>query len=509
MRNVVAYCRVSTDKTDQLNSFQAQKDFFTEYSKINNLNLVHIYADEGISGTKTKNRTAFNQMMKDSESHIFELVLVKDISRLARNTVDLLQSVRKLRSLNIDTQFITANMTTLGESEFMLTIFGALAQEESANISKRIKFGKKITAERGRVPNLCYGYKKIIKDNYHLDINEQEAEVVRNIFDLYVNQGYGQMRISKILNEQGIKSARGGEWTQASVKRILQNKIYAGYIINNKSEISNFLTGERTKKESNEWIEVQNPELAIINLELWEKAQKISKSQTIQFKTDNTHRNNKFLFSTIIQCEDCQHSFRRMYKEYPNRTRVWWVCSTRNTKGVDYCCNKTTIDENDLIDKIDKYLYQLMENKYNFMKECEKQFNVINSQNNPNTIDINEFETLQLRLKKLQKLKIKQVEMFEDDIINREELKLNVAKINSEIGEIEFKVNQIETNNKSHNNDITKYLEGVESTINNIDNFLTKYCTIEKMTNSQLQTFIDKIMVNHNGDIKIYLKNIN
>lgn len=495
MKNVVAYCRVSTDKADQLNSFQAQKDFFTEYCKINNLNLVHIYADEGISGTKTKNRTAFNQMMKDSEGHIFELVLVKDISRLARNTVDLLQSVRKLRSLNIDTQFITANMTTLGESEFMLTIFGALAQEESANISKRIKFGKKITAERGRVPNLCYGYKKIIKDNYHLDINEQEAEVVKNIFNLYVNQGYGQMRIAKILNEQGIKCTRGGEWTQASVKRILQNKIYAGYIVNNKSEISNFLTGERTKKASDEWIEVKNPELEIISLELWEKAQKISKSQTIQFKTDNSHKSNKFLFSTIIQCEDCQHSFRRMYKEYPNRTRIWWVCSTRNTKGVDYCCNKVSINEDDLIEEIDKYLYQLIENKDAFMKECENQFNATILNGSQTAIIPREIAILKQRLEKLKKLKKKQMEMFEDDIISRKELKTNIYKINAEIGEIELQLNSFQS---VCNNELAAQI------VVNIQSMLKEYTTIKNMTNAQLKILINKITINHIGEVKIY-----
>lgn len=247
MRNAVAYCRVSTEKEDQLNSFQAQKDFFIEYARLNGINLINIYADEGISGTKTKNRVAFNEMMRDSEKGTFDLVLVKDISRLARNTVDLLQSVRKLRSLNIDMRFITSNMTTLGESEFVLTIFGALAQEESANMSKRVKFGKKITAERGRVPTACYGYNKINGENYTLKINEEEAETVRLIFDLYVNQGYGQMTIAKHLNLKGIESARGKSWTQASVKRILRNKIYAGFVVNNKSEISDFLTGKRVK----------------------------------------------------------------------------------------------------------------------------------------------------------------------------------------------------------------------------------------------------------------------
>ena len=132
--DVVAYCRVSTDKEDQLNSSDAQQEFFKEYAKTNNMNLIKIYADEGISGTKTKNRLAFNEMMKDSEYKKFNLVLVKDISRFARNTVDLLQNVRKLKSLNIEMRFITANMTTLGESEFLLTVFGAIAQEESGSL---------------------------------------------------------------------------------------------------------------------------------------------------------------------------------------------------------------------------------------------------------------------------------------------------------------------------------------------------------------------------------------
>ena len=152
--NIAAYCRVSTDKADQLNSLEAQKEFFSEYTKRTGDTLVRLYADEGISGTKIKNRKEFLRMMADAEHGLFDMVVVKDISRFARNTVDLLQNVRKLKSLGIETQFLTANMTSMGNSEFVLTIFGALAQEESANTSKRVKFGKKMNAEKGRVPNI-------------------------------------------------------------------------------------------------------------------------------------------------------------------------------------------------------------------------------------------------------------------------------------------------------------------------------------------------------------------
>lgn len=170
---IAAYCRVSTDKADQLNSLETQKQFFSEYTKRTGDLLVRLYADEGISGTSIKNRKEFLHMMADAEKGIFELVIVKDISRFARNTVDFLQNVRKLKALGIETQFLNANMTSMGNSEFVLTIFGALAQEESANTSKRVKFGKKLNAEKGRVPNMVYGYDKTIGDYFHLEINDE------------------------------------------------------------------------------------------------------------------------------------------------------------------------------------------------------------------------------------------------------------------------------------------------------------------------------------------------
>ena len=184
--NIAAYCRVSTDKADQLNSLEAQKQFFSEYTQRTGDNLVRLYADEGISGTKIKNRKEFLRMMADAEHGLFDMVVVKDISRFARNTVDLLQNVRKLKALGIETQFLTANMTSMGNSEFVLTIFGALAQEESANTSKRVKFGKKMNAEKGRVPNIVYGYDKTIGDYFNLAINEEEAAVIRQIYKWYI-----------------------------------------------------------------------------------------------------------------------------------------------------------------------------------------------------------------------------------------------------------------------------------------------------------------------------------
>ncbi len=315
--NFAAYCRVSTDHEDQLNSLETQKEFFKEYAEKNGHHLVKLYADEGISGTKTKNRTQFLRLMKDAERGMFEMVAVKDISRLARNTVDFLQSIRRLKELNINTIFITANMETMsGDSEFTLTIFGALAQEESANMSKRVKFGKKENAKKGRVPNVVYGYNKTKGDYFNLTINEEEAEVVKQIFKWYTKDGYGTLKISQMLNEKGYTTKRGLPFQTQSLSKILKNEIYIGKIINGKQETKDFLTGVRETKDQSDWLIVEKPELRLISDETFETAQKLLRERRIAFQSKQTRQSNVHLFSTLIKCKDCGRTFRRLERSY-------------------------------------------------------------------------------------------------------------------------------------------------------------------------------------------------
>ena len=209
--NIAAYCRVSTEKEDQLNSLEAQKQFFAEYTKKTGDTLVKLYADEGISGTKIKNRKEFLRMMSDAEHGIFDMVVVKDISRFARNTVDLLQNVRKLKALGIETQFLTANMTSMGNSEFVLTIFGALAQEESANTSKRVKFGKKMNAEKGLDGKIFTEFVALILIS-HLDHKMKKSDLYKkytlhqlldelDVIECFEDANHS-LRIGELLNKQ-------------------------------------------------------------------------------------------------------------------------------------------------------------------------------------------------------------------------------------------------------------------------------------------------------------------
>ena len=300
--------------------------------------------------------------MSDAEHGLFDMVVVKDISRFARNTVDLLQNVRKLKALGIETQFLTANMTSMGNSEFVLTIFGALAQEESANTSKRVKFGKKMNAEKGRVPNIVYGYDKTIGDYFNLAINEEESKVIRQIYQWYTEEGYGAAKIANMLNEKGLTTKRNCKWSQNAICRILTNEIYTGKIINGKQEVTDFLTGQRADKDETEWMVVERTELRIIDDQTFEKAGETLHSRHASFNMKHERQSNKYLFSTLIKCKECGWSFRRTVRTYKN-TYVRWVCSGHNGRGADSCPNAVTVDEEELIEVLQEYFAEVLKQK--------------------------------------------------------------------------------------------------------------------------------------------------
>ncbi len=492
--NIAAYCRVSTDKADQLNSLEAQKQFFSEYTKRTGDVLVRLYADEGISGTKIKNRKEFLRMMSDAEKGMFDMVVVKDISRFARNTVDLLQNVRKLKSLGIETQFLTANMTSMGNSEFVLTIFGALAQEESANTSKRVKFGKKMNAEKGRVPNIVYGYDKTIGDYFNLAINEKEAKVIRQIYKWYTEEGYGASKISNMLNEQGIRTKRNCKWSQNATCRILTNEIYTGKIINGKQEVADFLTGQRREKDETEWLVTEKPELRIIDDETFEKAQEILHSRHGAFNMKHERQSNKHLFSTLIKCKECGWSFRRSVRTYKN-TYIRWICSGHNGKGADSCPNAVTIDEDELIQILQGYFANVLKQKKKVINYVVNEFQRVYKAKDENL----EYEKeLNSQLSKLQKTREKYMDMYTDDLISREEL-------NEKIGGSRKEIERLENELKIVSYQLTKG-EQLEAVLKNTFKQLENITDVREMTNVQLKKLIQKIEVDKDGNVDIYLR---
>ncbi len=491
---IAAYCRVSTDKDDQLNSLQAQKAFFSAYTQRTGDALVRLYADEGISGTKIKNRREFLRMMADAERGLFDMVVVKDISRFARNTVDLLQNIRKLKSLGIDTQFLTANMTGMGNSEFVLTIFGALAQEESANTSKRVKFGKKMNAEKGRVPNLVFGYDKTPGDYFNLMINEREAEWIRRIYEWYADQGYGAAKIADMLNERGVRTKRGCRWSQNAIRRILTNALYTGKIINGKQEVSDFLTGQRVQKDAAEWMVVDRPELRIIDPEVFRRTRQIMTDRGKAFRVDRERQSNRYLFSTLIKCKECGWSFRRTVRTYKN-TYVRWVCSGHNGGGAQSCPNAIAVDEAELMQALQEYFTGLLQAKKNALGCAIGEFRRVCMAGNPNP---DRQQRLVRRLAALDRGRRKYLDMYADDLISRQELQERIGETRQEMEELEKELGMV-SGDWVGNQRLEEILSGVFRSIKDI-------ADIRPMTNAQLRQIVQRIEVDREGNVDVYLR---
>ena len=491
--NIAAYCRVSTDKTDQLNSLETQKKFFVEYAEKTGHTLVRLYADEGLSGTKVKHRREFQRMMAEAELGMFDQLVVKDISRLARNTVDLLQSVRRLKALGIQTLFLTANMDSMGDSEFVLTMFGALAQEESANMSKRIKFGKRVNAERGKVPNLVYGYDKTIGDYFSLTVNPEEAKVVRKIYDWYIQDGFGAGKIADTLNRQGLRTKRGRDWNQNGVCRILSNPIYTGKVINGKQEIRDFLTSARADRPEDEWLIADRPELRIVSDEQFRLAAEIRAGRNQMFHQEHKRQSSKYLFSTLIQCKECGWSFRRTSRTYQN-TYVRWVCSKRNGQGTAHCENASSVEENQLIEQLDQYFRSLIRDR----KKAAQMFRQKLKESLGGDFAKEEQRTLRDRRAKLEKTRKKYLDLYADDLITRQELDKQLGDTREEIGRLEERLRQLE---------LTALSDGMINALigqmfQNLDNFLT----VRNLNNGQLKQLISKIEVDKDGNVDVYLR---
>ena len=229
--NVAAYCRVSTEAEEQQNSYQVQIEYYTNYINSNpEWTLAGIFADEGISGTQTKNRTEFNRMIRMCKKKKIDLVLCKSTSRFARNTVDCLDHIRLLKSLGIGVIFEKENINTLtAQSEFILSLYSSFAQAESESISKNITLGNQMAFKEGKVRyNYKYllGYKKG-EDGKPVIIPE-EAEVIQLIFKLYIDGGSTHTIAQELNNKKYPTRSKSGKWSAMHIKRILQNEKYIG-----------------------------------------------------------------------------------------------------------------------------------------------------------------------------------------------------------------------------------------------------------------------------------------
>ena len=491
----VAYCRVSTDKEDQQNSLEAQKEFFSKYTDHSGDTLLQIYADEGLSGTRIKNRTEFQRMMADAEQGKFDKIVTKDVSRFARNTVDVLNAVRRLKQLDIRLYFLTDEKTAMdGDSEFILTLRAALAQEESNNLSKRVKWGKKQNAKKGKVPNYVYGYDKTEGNCFELTINTAEAAVVRQVYDLYTHDGYGAWKIANMLNGQGIRTKRGCRWSQNAVCRILTNELYTGKLINGKQESAEIFSNRRRYIAREDWIVTERPSLKIIDRLQFEEAGRILRMRQESFKTEGKRHSNTFLLSTLVRCGECGRSFRRTVHTYKN-TYVRWECPGHTGHGEENCSNKVKVDEEELVGALNDYFADFVRKKKDFIPYATKEFEKCYSTQDGNAGYRKELER---KIRKLERCRQKQMEMYEDDLLSREELNKKIGGIRQELERLSGELERVERGMAN--------TDQISAVLGEVFSHAEAVSDVRQMTGAQLKQIVDRIEVGPNGTVDIYLK---
>lgn len=330
-KRVAAYARVSSGKDAMLHSLSAQISYYSEYiQKHIEWEFAGVYADEAYTGTKDE-RPEFKRLLEDCRCGKIDMIITKSISRFARNTVTLLEVVRELKSLNIDVYFEKENIHSLsGDGELMLTILASFAQEESRSVSENIKWRIRKGFKEGELVNIRFMYGYSIEKG-KIEINEDDAKIVRMIFQDYIN-GMGATKIAKKLREMGIEKIKGGKWNSERVVEILKNEKYTGNALLQKKYVKDHLTKTlvRNKGELQRYY-AEETHPAIIDLETFQKAQKILEER--KSKYSNQKESSNQIFSGKIICGICGKKYRRKRV----RDKFIWQCSTYLKYGKDAC----------------------------------------------------------------------------------------------------------------------------------------------------------------------------
>lgn len=373
---VTFYARVSTDRDEQLNSLENQVMFFENYIKSQvNWNFVSGYVDEGISGTSVNKRENFLRMINNAKEGKFNLILTKEISRFSRNTVDSIQYTQELLSYGVGVYFLNDNINTFdSDSELRLTIMSSIAQDEIRKLSERVRFGYKRSIEKGVVPgnDNFYGYKK---NKGKLEIVDEEAELIRLIFNEYSKEKMGTARLGYFLyNEYNIVSKTNKPLSGIVISRIIRNPKYKGYYCAHKETTVDYHSKKRIRFSPDEWIVYKDNNACppIVSEELWERCNKILDRNSIKHKT-HTRTDMRYILSGKIKCfHDGATFIKGSYKNkktgFENK---YWGCSNYRKYGRKKVngCNTPIIYYKELLDIFKKFANIILDNKNNIMNE--------------------------------------------------------------------------------------------------------------------------------------------
>ena len=501
-KKVAAYCRVSTDNEDQANSFESQQRYFRQYIERNpDWELYEIFADEGISGTSTKKRKEFNRMIACAKNGDFDLIITKEISRFARNTLDSIYYTRDLKKHGVGVIFMNDNINTLdGDAELRLAIMSSIAQEESRKTSERVKWGQKRQMEQGVVfGRSMLGYDV---ENGKMTINEEGAKVVRLIFHKFVKEGKGTHVIARELREAGINPMRVKEWSNTVILRAIRNEKYCGDLVQKKTYTPDYLSHEKKyNRGQEEFVIIKDHHEPIISRELFEEANRILDAKSLSQEGKAKHSNH-YPFSGKLKCGRCGASYVARYKTRKDGSKYKaWRCFEGAKFGSPHIdkagnqvgCSGESIRNEDAIHIMYLVCKQLNIDRKKITNNLTKIINSIISMDMTGT-DTN---ALAEKIAEAEKKRTNLIDLYTSGDIDRSEFTALRAKYDTEIESLKSMADSIEKQQamiqkqQELMTDIKKALDELIDGIEYEDEFYTQ--------------ILDKMVINDRDNIDVYL----
>lgn len=443
---VTYYARVSSEKDEQLNSLDNQISYYEDLIKKNSAwTFVEGYVDEGLSGMSTKKRENFNRMVEDAKKGLFDLVITKEITRFARNTLDSIQYTRELLNNGVAVYFQNDNINTLDEdSELRLTIMSGIAQDELRKLSSRVKFGHQ-QAIKSKVVlgnNRMWGY---LKNNGKLVIDETQAPLVRKVFELYATGEYGLARIRDILYEQGYRTDSGKRIEHSALASIIKNPKYKGYYAGNKVTVVDMFSKKRKFFSVDEWVlwkdETGEIVPAIVDERTWNAANEVLKRRSEDVKNRRGICNHNNLLTGKMRCAHCgQTYFRRQLKLASGEIKTRWVCGGKLKNGANTCSSITIYE-----DQIKPILFEVFNSTKDTASQMIERYIEAYTKAMSNNDVSKQIDEMQGKLNELNRKKRKLLQFNMDGIITDEDFKELMKETNDDIDRLKDEMMGLES----------------------------------------------------------------
>ncbi len=493
---VTYYARVSSESDEQLNSLGNQIAYYEDFIKRSAAwTFVPGYIDEGLSGISTKRRENFNRMIEDAADGRFDMIITKEISRFARNTLDSIQYTRRLLNDGVGVFFQNDNISTFDEdSELRLSIMSSIAQDELRKLSSRVKFGHQQAIKQNVVlgNDRIFGYRK---DSKRLVIDEDQAPMVRELFELYATDEYSMKQIETLFWDKGYRNLNGKKIAHSTMANMIANPKYKGYYVGNKVKVVDMFTKKQKFLPPEEWVmfKDESGEIvpAIVSEELWEQANAILRRRSEDVKNRRGICNHANLLTGKLYCTCCGTPYyRRESVDKAGRKNSKWVCSGKINNGKD-SCGSFPIYESEIIPLLFEVFRDTRDVSDAMMAEYERMYRSMTVNGELTQLIKKQEGVIELALKKKNKL----LELAALDSITAADFKDMTAQCNDEIKRAERELTELNQQERS-SAEFRAHMEKIRATLKAAEENVANGV----ITKDFIDTFVDKIFVTPEPD---------